>query len=243
MINIKKYFPLSVAFLVGVILTQAISYIYAQEANLIHGCVRPAGFLRIIDANETCNANETPLTWNIQGPTGPAGPMGPTGATGSEGGGGSLIGVFGGYTTDQLVGMDTINEPFIYRYFVGGNFSGSYFAETMQASNFSQTNLTNTLWAMPIISSNFTQADFSNSTLQVQDTNSNFTSANLSNVNFDSSEFTDTNFTNANFTNADLEGVTFTNTIMTDAIWSNTTCPDGTNSDNNGNTCEGHLIP
>ena len=60
MLNLQKYFPLSVAFLVGVILTQAIPYIHAQEGNLIHGCGRPAGLLRIIDENETCNPNETP---------------------------------------------------------------------------------------------------------------------------------------------------------------------------------------
>ena len=29
--------------------------------------------------------------------------------------------------------------------------------------------------------------------------------------------------------------------IFTGAIWSNTTCPDGTNSNNDGNTCVNNL--
>jgi uncharacterized protein YjbI with pentapeptide repeats len=53
-------------------------------------------------------------------------------------------------------------------------------------------------------------------------------------------------------TNADLSSVDFTNTFLgqtdftgttrTGVIWSNTTCPDYTNSDANGGTCEGHLV-
>ena len=30
--------------------------------------------------------------------------------------------------------------------------------------------------------------------------------------------------------------------VLTGVTWDNTTCPDGTNSDVNGGTCEGHLI-
>ena len=39
------------------------------------------------------------------------------------------------------------------------------------------------------------------------------------------------NLTGANMTGANLDGVR----------WINTTCPDGTNSDDNGNTCENNL--
>lgn len=31
--------------------------------------------------------------------------------------------------------------------------------------------------------------------------------------------------------------------VLTGVIWNNTFCPDSTNSDNNGNTCVGHLTP
>ncbi len=48
------------------------------------------------------------------------------------------------------------------------------------------------------------------------------------------------NFTNVDFSNADLFGMTSPSSNFTGVIWSNTTCPDGTNSDNDGNTCIGH---
>jgi len=41
----------------------------------------------------------------------------------------------------------------------------------------------------------------------------------------------------ADLTGADLHRATGLTTV----IWSNTTCPDGTNSDGNGGTCLGHL--
>lgn len=93
-------------------------------------------------------------------------------------------------------------------------------------------------------------------------TNANFTGAILTNAELGWSFFTGANFskvkaTHANFFDATLGGVNFTGADLTGAslgesnqqptsklaniIWSNTTCPDGTNSNNNGNTCIGHL--
>jgi uncharacterized protein YjbI with pentapeptide repeats len=53
-------------------------------------------------------------------------------------------------------------------------------------------------------------------------------------------------FERANLTGADLSGTDFTGARFTRAklasvIWSDTTCPDGTNSDANGGSCLGHL--
>ena len=99
-------------------------------------------------------------------------------------------------------------------------------------------------------------------------TNSNFTNANFSNsavqsgsgINLNGSNLTNTNFTgfnvegantaslgnatgsNTNFTNANLSGADFSNSNLTTPIWSNTICPDGTNSDSDGNTCIGHGV-
>jgi uncharacterized protein YjbI with pentapeptide repeats len=47
---------------------------------------------------------------------------------------------------------------------------------------------------------------------------------------------TGANLQSTNLTNADLA-----NAVLARAGWSNTTCPDGTNSNNNGGTCIGHL--
>ena len=51
---------------------------------------------------------------------------------------------------------------------------------------------------------------------------------------------------NANLTGADLEGAylryaVLTGADLTSVNWLGTTCPDGTNSNNNGNTCENNL--
>jgi hypothetical protein len=85
-----------------------------------------------------------------------------------------------------------------------------------------------------------TGVDFTNDPLN----NANFTQAQITN-----SRFTNTTLTGANFTNDILTGVDFTNAtgldsaILTGVDWDSTTCPDGTNSDDNDDTCSGHLTP
>ncbi len=56
--------------------------------------------------------------------------------------------------------------------------------------------------------------------------------------------FTGTNLSYDNFANADLTGAfSLSGAILTGATWSNTTCPDGSNSDTNaGSTCIGFGI-
>ena len=44
----------------------------------------------------------------------------------------------------------------------------------------------------------------------------------------------------AYFENSDLTGAT--NAVPYNSYWINTICPDGSNSDDNGNNCEGHEI-
>lgn len=58
---------------------------------------------------------------------------------------------------------------------------------------------------------------------------SSFRNANLRDVEFQNAHFPHVDFTGADITNADFSG----------ALWSNTTCPNGTNSDDNNGTCEG----
>jgi uncharacterized protein YjbI with pentapeptide repeats len=45
----------------------------------------------------------------------------------------------------------------------------------------------------------------------------------------------------ATLTGANLTGAQLSGADLTDAIWSDTTCPDGTNSDNDGDTCVNNL--
>jgi uncharacterized protein YjbI with pentapeptide repeats len=71
--------------------------------------------------------------------------------------------------------------------------------------------------------------------------NSNFKGAAFNQATLTTTNLTNSDFTNADFTSADLTGAVTTGAKFNGAIWSNTTCPDGTNSNVNGGTCIGHL--
>ena len=58
-----------------------------------------------------------------------------------------------------------------------------------------------------------------------------FSGMNFSNFNMSGADLSGSNLTGANLTGANLQSV----------IWSNTICPDGSNSDDNGNTCANNL--
>jgi hypothetical protein len=98
-----------------------------------------------------------------------------------------------------------------------------------------------------LINGTFTSANFTLASLVGANlTNGTFTSANftlaslaganLTNGRFKGANLTDANLANANLRQANLNGVT-----LTGVAWSNTICPDGTNSNNDGGTCQGHL--
>ncbi|HEV7702240.1 MAG TPA: pentapeptide repeat-containing protein [Candidatus Paceibacterota bacterium] len=72
----------------------------------------------------------------------------------------------------------------------------------------------------------------------------NFTNAQLEYVQFYRMDDVQVNLTGANFTDATLQGAMgMGDTILTSVTWSNTICPDGTNSNSHSNTCAGHLTP
>jgi uncharacterized protein YjbI with pentapeptide repeats len=78
-------------------------------------------------------------------------------------------------------------------------------------------------------------ANFSGSDLS----NGHMIFANLAGVTMQGTNIAGLQLDNADLTNANLQGATGT-PEYTDTYWSNTTCPDGTNSDQNGKTCKGH---
>jgi uncharacterized protein YjbI with pentapeptide repeats len=79
----------------------------------------------------------------------------------------------------------------------------------------------------------------------------NLTSTNLKYASLSMSSLLSADLSKANLTNADLSWVTFTDANLTgakvtgaafyDNYWFNTTCPDGTNSNNDGGTCINNL--
>ncbi|HVZ12110.1 MAG TPA: pentapeptide repeat-containing protein [Patescibacteria group bacterium] len=142
---------------------------------------------------------------------------------------------FGSDLGNRLTGVDLKNA-----YLTSFSSSGNDFTGT----NFKKATLNNA----SSNSDNFTGAKFINASIvHGQIVDDNFTGADFTGAimtNWPSSGNND--FTNANFTNADLTGSDFVaggGNVFTGAIWSNTTCPDGTNSDSDGNTCSGHGTP
>ena len=70
----------------------------------------------------------------------------------------------------------------------------------------------------------------------------NLAGANLARANLGGANLNDANMLGANLTSANLVGANLKQANVKDVIWSNTICPDGTNSDANGGTCKGkHL--
>jgi uncharacterized protein YjbI with pentapeptide repeats len=66
----------------------------------------------------------------------------------------------------------------------------------------------------------------------------NFAGANITSADFSGAQINIVNFTNASLTAANFSGATFLN--PSGVTYSNTTCPDSSNSDSNGGTCAGH---
>ncbi len=101
----------------------------------------------------------------------------------------------------------------------GVKLAGSYIAN----SNFSGGNLS----GASLRGANMSGADLSGADLSGADLHG----ANLYDTNLNGADLTGANLHLANLNGADLSGT----------IWYGTICPDGTNSDDNGNTCENNL--
>ena len=130
--------------------------------------------------------------------------------------------------TSQTVIAIIPNNGLAGRNLTGLNYSGA----NLGSQNLSGSNLQNAI---------FTNTNFQNANLSgVNAPNANFQNANMTGANLAGSTFQGANFTNVNLTGANLKGANFKNASMTGVIWSNTICPDGTNSSNDNNSCIGH---
>jgi uncharacterized protein YjbI with pentapeptide repeats len=77
--------------------------------------------------------------------------------------------------------------------------------------------------------------------LQTDFRRADLSGADISNASLAAARFERADLTRADLTDTDLTGARFARATLTEVTWSNTTCPDGTNSDANGGTCLGHL--
>lgn len=138
--------------------------------------------------------------------------------------------------------------------------STMYIPGNVFGADFSYSDLSNTLFmGEPIFKSspivlNAQYTNFKNANLSgnqniknVDFRNASFVDANLSNSKITGiADFTNANLTNTNLSNAHLDTVIFFHAILdrsnlTGAVMNNVICPDGTNSDSNGNSCANHL--
>ncbi len=72
-------------------------------------------------------------------------------------------------------------------------------------------------------------------------TDSHLTGADLTGADFEEVDLDGANLEGANLTQADLNDSYMTDVNVTDVVWNDTTCPDGSNSDRDGNTCANNL--
>jgi hypothetical protein len=89
--------------------------------------------------------------------------------------------------------------------------------------------------------SDWANGDLSGSRISGQIQGSFLPGANLTNADLSGVQAQGSDFAHANLTNANLRGASTFGAAFSGATWSNTTCPDGTNSNADGGTCQGHL--
>ena len=140
-----------------------------------------------------------------------------------------------------------------FRYAEIGEFDGA----TLRNADFSyssgtylrfrNTNMTHAVFAHSeyvsgwFNNADLTHTDFNNVTFTMFNPPNGYRN-DFSNSNLSYSNFNDASLYGLTFANADLTGATFVGTTFVgNNVWSNTICPDGTNSNDNGNTCENNL--
>ncbi len=98
-----------------------------------------------------------------------------------------------------------------------------------------------------LLGANLTYADLYRANMREADlidfdlSNAKLPHANLYDANLTGANLYDAHLTGADLRYADLTGADLSNANLTGMRWDGTICPDGTNSDDNGNTCENNL--
>ncbi len=128
---------------------------------------------------------------------------------------------------DNLSGLSLIGVNLSFSKLVDTNLNGA----NLNDANLTSANATNAnAQGVDLVDANLTNSFL----IKVNMTDTDLSGATLSGANMP-----DINFTGANLGGANMETATGTDSIL----WSDTTCPDGTNSDNDGGTCLNNLTP
>jgi uncharacterized protein YjbI with pentapeptide repeats len=128
--------------------------------------------------------------------------------------GGYLIGPQAELSDDDLSGLDLSSLDLRGTIFEGGDLADTKFMDA-------------DLTGAYLDFANLTDADLNSADMEV--------------VNFRDSVLTGADLADGNFTDANLVGANLNGADLANATWVNTTCPDDTNSDNDGHTCVNNL--
>jgi hypothetical protein len=116
----------------------------------------------------------------------------------------------------------------------GANLSGANLSgQNLSGTNFKTANLS----GANLSNANLSGANLSGANLS----GANLSGANLSGANLKGANLSNADLTNANLTGANMAGAVLSGATLNGVTWLNTLCPDGTNSNNDGGTCVGHL--
>jgi len=142
-----------------------------------------------------------------------------------------LAGLFDFKCKTDAVQLDTVTGQVDLR---GADLSGKHLqGDDLSGAELDNANLNGAnLQKSFLPNANLTGATARGTNLQ----NADFAGANLSGADLRGSNLQHDDMTNANLTGANLAGAN-----VDQITWSNTTCPDGTNSDADGGTCKSHL--
>jgi len=217
--------------------------------NSVSG-ILPNGTLYNVTPNGTphCQHGDTLVTWNQQGPMGATGVTGPAGTTGPSGPAAVVrdCNPANVYPGVNLAWCDLTGDNLSSANMRGANLIDANLSNTdltsaiMTGANLTVAGLDNAnLTSVFLDEANLTHASLHGATLNYTYlVNANLTGAYLANANL-----TNANLSGANLTEANLFGANMTDAIVDNVTWGSTFCPDGTNSDSDGNTCVGHLTP
>jgi hypothetical protein len=205
-----------------------------------YACVTSAGAIsKVGTTSPSCARGSTLISWNQQGPqgteggAGPAGPTGPMANTCTSPPGPNLN--FNACTLsdgESTVDWDYVNLNGTSLQDATLSYATLQFA-TLTGDKMQEANLEDSA----LFDANLVAADLQAANL----TDATPISTNLTSADLVQANFTDADLTGANLTNANLGAATMTGAIVTNVTWSNTTCPDGSNSNNDGDTCVNDL--
>ena len=102
-------------------------------------------------------------------------------------------------------------------------------------------------WIVRAINNDFSNVNLTDANLSYANLNgailrfADLSNANLTYANLGGADLRFADLSDADLSDAYLYGADLSNVDLTGVYWYGTTCPDGTNSDDNGNTCENNL--